>query len=129
MSWTPRRTERVPPIYSFSASEAAHISSGRDGATSVGLFDQGLIQIIQAAVTGLEPKSPYVLALSLQPDGSGPLEPIATFTTNPAGAAIVDTTGPTRQIVRGEVGAPRCFLVIAAGTAEAPGQVVQLQQP
>ena len=30
--------------------------------TSVSLFDQGLIQILQAAVTGLEPKQLYVLA-------------------------------------------------------------------
>ena len=32
--------------------------------TSVSLFDQGLIQVLQAAVTGLEPKQPYVLALA-----------------------------------------------------------------
>ena len=31
--------------------------------TSVTLFDQGLVQVLQAAVTGLEPKQPYVLAL------------------------------------------------------------------
>ena len=30
-------------------------------ATSVALFDQGLIQVVQASVTGLEPKQPYVL--------------------------------------------------------------------
>src|SRR6267378_1029634 len=29
--------------------------------TSVSLFDQGLIQVLQASVTGLEPKQPYVL--------------------------------------------------------------------
>jgi YVTN family beta-propeller protein len=111
------------------AGEATHISLGRDGATSVTLFDQGLIQIIQAAVTGLQPKSPYVLALSLQPDGSGPLEPIAAFMSNPAGAAIVNTTGPIRQIVRGEVSTPRRYLVIAAGTAESPGSIIQVQRP
>ena len=28
------------------------------------LFDQGLVQVLEASVTGLEPKQPYVLALS-----------------------------------------------------------------
>ncbi len=39
---------------------------GPDGkpATQVTLFDQGVLQTLQAAVTGLTPKSPYLLALS-----------------------------------------------------------------
>ena len=48
-------------------------AEGRDAAqgeirppTSVSLFDQGLIQVLQASVTGLEPKQPYVLALARQ---------------------------------------------------------------
>ena len=32
--------------------------------TTVTLFDQGLVQVLEAAVTGLAPKQPYVLALS-----------------------------------------------------------------
>src|SRR6267378_680173 len=35
--------------------------------TSIALFDQGLVQVLQAAVTGLQPKQPYVLALSTRP--------------------------------------------------------------
>src|ERR1700756_1525432 len=58
--------------------------------TSVSLFDQGLIQILQASVTGLQPKQKYVLALSEHEDGSGPLQPLAAFMTNPAGSAIVN---------------------------------------
>jgi YVTN family beta-propeller protein len=70
--------------------------------TSVALFDQGLLQVLQASVTGLEPQRPYVLALSPRPDGSGSLEPLAAFTTNPAGSAIVNALGPIRPSVRGE---------------------------
>jgi YVTN family beta-propeller protein len=44
--------------------------------TSVSLFDQGLTQVLQASVTGLEPKRPYVLALSDTPDGKGTVEPL-----------------------------------------------------
>jgi hypothetical protein len=63
-------------------------------ATQVPLFDQGVVQILQAAVTGLTPNQPYILALSGDPKGSGTLEALAGFMTNPAGAAIVNTIGP-----------------------------------
>ena len=93
------------------------------------LFDQGLIQVLQAAVTGLQPKQPYVLALAQQADGKGTLEPLASFRTNPAGSAIVNTTGPIRQVVQGEDKSPRRYLVIAPGTAAEPGKPVQVQIP
>jgi YVTN family beta-propeller protein len=95
--------------------------------TSVSLFDQGLIQVMQAAVTGLEPKQPYILALSHQRDGQGPLEPLAAFMTNPAGSAIVNATGAIRQVVHGEDKIQRRYLVIAQGHADKPGHVVQVQ--
>jgi YVTN family beta-propeller protein len=102
---------------------------GRHAATQVTLFDQGLVQVLQAAVTGLTPRQPYVLALSTDSKGGGPLEPLATFTTNPAGAAIVDTVGPIRQIVQGGGQDARRFLVIAAGTPTQLGERVQVQTP
>jgi YVTN family beta-propeller protein len=95
--------------------------------TSVSLFDQGLIQVFQASATGLQPKMPYVLALASEADGKGKLEVIAAFTTNPAGSAIVNTTGPIRQIVQGEQQIPRRYLVIAEGRPDRPGAVVQVQ--
>jgi YVTN family beta-propeller protein len=95
--------------------------------TSVSLFDQGLIQVLQAAVTGLEPKQPYILGLSHERDGQGPLEPLAAFMTNPAGSAIVNATGAIRQVVHGEDKIQRRYLVIAQGHADKPGRVVQVQ--
>jgi len=119
------------------AGEVAHLTlgppadatttGGTPPPTSVSLFDQGLLQVLQASVTGLEPKQPYVLALSRSPDGGGALEPLATFTTNPAGSAIVNALGPIRQVVRGEVDVQRRYLVIARGTATQPGAPVQVQ--
>jgi YVTN family beta-propeller protein len=98
--------------------------------TSVALFDQGLVQVLQASVTGLEPKRPYVLALSHRPDGGGVLEPLEGFTTNPAGGAIVNAVGPIRQIVQGgDDGMERRYLVIAPGTTEQHGAPVQIQAP
>ena len=94
--------------------------------TSVTLFDQGLVQVLQASVTGLEPKQAYVLALAGNPLGTGPLEPLASFMTNPAGSAIVNTIGPIRQVVQG--GEPvRRYLVVSAGPMGQPGHALQVQ--
>lgn len=98
--------------------------------TTVTLFDQGLIQVLQAAVTGLEPRQPYVLCLSDKPDGSGTVEPLADFMTNGAGAAIVTALGQIRQLVAPETGAAgdrRRYLMIAPRVAGKRGAVVQVQ--
>jgi len=95
--------------------------------TSVTLFDQGLSQVLEAAVTGLEPMKPYVLALAKRADGGGPLEALSSFMTNPAGSAIVNAVGPIRQIVQGEESTPRRYLVIAPGSVMQLGEAVQVQ--
>jgi len=116
------------------AGQVAHLTlASKDGAkdgtapTSVSLFDQGLIQILQASVTGLQPKQKYVLALAEHGDGSGPLQPLAAFMTNPAGSAIVNVAGPIRQIVDQSAAEARRYLVIAAGDAAMPGEAVQIE--
>jgi len=119
------------------AGQTAHLSlaavaaNGTAGVppTSVALFDQGLSQVVQAAVTGLAPKAPYVLALAAKPDGGGTLEPLAAFTTNPAGSAIVNAVGPIRQIVEASAPAERRYLVIVPGTPGQFGAAVQVQVP
>jgi YVTN family beta-propeller protein len=95
--------------------------------TSVSLSDQGLVQVLEAAVTGLEPGKPYVLALASEPSGSGVVEPLQGFMTNPAGAAIVNTIGSIRQLVRGENKVPRRYLVILPGNPDNHGAPVQVQ--
>jgi len=108
-------------------------SEGKTAAsTSITLFDQGLVQVLQAAVTGLQPRQSYVLALANKADGSGPLEPLAVFTTNPAGAAIVNTIGPIRQVVAPGTSAAddkRRYLVVAPQISGKPGTPVQVQAP
>jgi YVTN family beta-propeller protein len=95
--------------------------------TSVSLFDQGLIQVLEAAVSGLQPKQSYVLALAENPDGTGALQPLQSFTTNPAGAAIVNAIGPIRQLVETDVKAQRRYLVIVPATGATLGTPVQVQ--
>jgi hypothetical protein len=83
--------------------------------------------VLQASVTGLEPKQKYVLALADHVDGGGPLQPLAAFMTNPAGSAIVNATGPIRQIVNDPATSERRYLVIAPGDATTFGEAVQVQ--
>jgi YVTN family beta-propeller protein len=113
------------------AASAAHLQLGPPGGspeTTVALFDQGLTQILQAAVTGLAPRGTYLLALSADPNGVGTIEPLANFVTNPAGAAVVNAVGPIRQVVHGETAAPRRYLVIAPVTDGKVGAPVQVQR-
>jgi YVTN family beta-propeller protein len=116
------------------AGQVAHLTLGPKGEvkggkppTSVSLFDQGLIQVLQASVTGLEPKQRYVLALADRIDGTGSLQPLAAFMTNPAGAAIVNATGPIRQIVQSSTKAELRYLVISPGEPSKLGKAVQVQ--
>jgi YVTN family beta-propeller protein len=114
------------------AGEAAHLVLAAPGGkgvapTSVSLFDQGLTQVLQASATGLTPKAPYVLGLTDRPDGGGAIQPLAAFTTNPAGSAIVNAVGSIRQLVQGLGEAPRRYLVIAPGTPANLGAAVQVQ--
>jgi hypothetical protein len=55
------------------------------------------------------------------------LQPLATFKTNPAGSAIVNATGPIRQIVDQSAKAERRYLVVAPGDTTRFGEAVQVQ--
>jgi YVTN family beta-propeller protein len=116
------------------AGAAAHFTLAAPGAkssTTVSLFDQGLTQVLQAAVVGLEAGKPYVLALTSNADGTGEVEPLARFMANPAGAQIVNAVGPIRQIVSPATPTPdeRRYLAIMTVEDGKPGRPVQLQQP
>ena len=98
--------------------------------TSVSLFDQGLTQVLQAAVTGLAPMRPYVLALTSNSDGTGHVQPLAQFMTNAAGAQIVNAVGPIRQIVEPDDRAvsERRYLAVFMLDGGRLGRPVQLQK-
>lgn len=127
-------TENLEPLVKSSA--ALHLSmvpaTGKmedEPPTSVSLFDQGLVQVLEAAVTGLAPKHSYVLALATRPDGTGTIEPLARFTTNPAGSAVVNAIGRIRQSLEGQQGKARRYLVIFAETNGERGRIEQIQAP
>ena len=122
-------TENLQPL--GLAGAAAHLAlaaPGKANATTVSLFDQGLTQVLQAAVVDLEPAKPYLLVLTEKPDGTGKIEPIAQFMTNPAGAQIVNAVGPIRQIVDPATPDVRRYLAVMTVENGKPGRLVQLQQ-
>jgi len=119
----------VPLAKTTQAAKLQLGAKGKEGVSSVTLFDQGLTQVLQAAVTGLDPKTKYVLALADKADGSGNLEGLSNFMTNPAGAAIVNAVGPIRQIVESKQKSARRYLVVASVSDNGtPGKVLQVQK-
>jgi YVTN family beta-propeller protein len=131
MTTMPVRTENLQPLgVAGLSTQLSLVPPGQKSdkaPTSVSLSDQGLVQVLEASVTGLEPGKPYVLALSNEASGGGALQPLQGFMTNPAGAAVVNAIGPIRQLVRGEDKSPRRYLVIAPGTVGNLGAPVQVQ--
>ena len=120
------------------AGEVAHLSlipigtdqksDSSNPPTTVSLFDQGLVQVLQAAVTGLEPKQQYLLILAAQADGGGVRQTLAKFNANPAGAAIVNAIGPIRELSRSDSIENRLYLaVVPAGDAASKAVQVQMK--
>jgi YVTN family beta-propeller protein len=114
---------------------AAHLllgppgSSSKEAPTTVTLNNQGLIDLLQAAVTGLKPKSKYQLVLMRKNEEPyGLIEPLTEFQANPAGAAIVNTLGPLRQFVAGPANPDdRRYLAIVPLEEGGSGKPVQIQ--
>jgi YVTN family beta-propeller protein len=77
-------------------------SSATGAPTTVTLNNQGPIDLLEAAVTELNPYASYTLGLV--PDLQAPdqnFQALATFQTNAAGAQIVESLGPLRQVLSG----------------------------
>jgi hypothetical protein len=103
-------------------------ASAGEAPTTVTLNNQGLIDLLQAAVTALKPNATYLLALVKdREDPNRDVQPLTRFKTNPAGAAIVNTLGPLRHVVVGPSGQnDRRYLVIVpvdVGGEPEPAQI------
>ena len=115
--------------------QAVHLFLGSPGSTastsaptSVTLNSQGPIDLLEAAVTGLQPITSYTLGYA--PNLNNPaqdFQALSTFMTNAAGAQIVESIGPLRQVVAGtpQPGDQRYLEIVPAGGTQ-PVQV-QLQ--
>ncbi|HEY9695995.1 MAG TPA: beta-propeller fold lactonase family protein [Trichocoleus sp.] len=111
---------------------AAHVVMGPPGSspeqspTTVSINNQGLIDLVEAAVTGLQPKQQYQLVLVERPTSPyGEIQPLETFQTNPAGAAVVNTVGPIKRIVADSPELQRRYLAIVS--VGDPNQAIPVQ--
>lgn len=120
--------ENLQPLGLAANSEVLTLKDAEgQGRTEVTLFGQGVLQVLQAVVTGLPPKKPFVLALSTDPNGKASPEPLAAFMTNPMGAAIVNAIGPIQQVTQADKNDARRYLIIVNGKPGELGEPVQVQ--
>jgi YVTN family beta-propeller protein len=113
---------------------AAHLAMGPPGSspeqavTTVAVNNQGLIDIVEASVTGLQPEQSYELAFVEHPTiPYGKIEPLEMFKTNQAGAAVVTTIGPIKQIVTATSETQRRYLAIVPTQSKDQRLPVQIQ--
>jgi hypothetical protein len=88
----------------------------------------GLLDLIELAPAGLAPKTQYQMYLAESDHAPfGKLAPLASFTTNPDGGAIVQSLGPLKTLAAGAdaAAASRRFLIVT--DFKDPSQVVLRQ--
>ena len=112
------------------AGKAAHLTlaspvAGSPVRATISVNAVGPLDVLQAAVTGLEPNRSYTLWLvNSRTAPFGKKDPLATFATNVAGAQIVQTIGPLRQVLDrpGKDAGEQTdrFLLVTPADADAP---------
>jgi YVTN family beta-propeller protein len=76
----------------------AAASSLPNAQASVAVNSLGLLDLVEVAAVNLMPTSQYQLNLTESADASEKLEPLAVFTTQPDGSAIVQAIGPLKTL-------------------------------
>lgn len=113
------------------AGQAAHLALGApdpDQSTAhatVSVNMLGPLDLLQIAVTDLEPNTSYTLWLVSEPTAPfGQRQALATFETNVAGAQVAQTIGPLRQVLTATEPDPTApdqrFLVVTPADSEQP---------
>ena len=99
---------------------------------SVAVNSLGLVDLIQVAASGLEPRTQYRVYVS----GSDhapyeKLEPVAILKTNPDGAGIVQAIGPLKKLsINGSGGSsPRAAFLIITDAADSARVVLRQESP
>lgn len=111
-------TENLVPL-----GEAANIArlvlegatkESADARASVAVNSVGLLDLIQIAASGLEPKTRYQVCLADAPRAPyGKVDPLSVLTTNSDGAGIVQSVGPMKSLAPVESAAVvRRFLIV-----------------
>jgi YVTN family beta-propeller protein len=114
-------TENLVPLGEAGNTASLHLEgvgpSAQHAQGWVAVNSLGLLDLVQIAAEGLEPKAQYQVYLSesVQPPFVR-LQPLAVLKTNPDGAGIVQAIGPLKTLVGGAASAPnvppRRFLIV-----------------
>jgi YVTN family beta-propeller protein len=112
------------------AGKAAHMTltapegSSSSARATVSINALGALDLLEIAVSGLQPQQTYQLWLVASPAPPyGEKQPLAQFTTNVSGAQIAQAIGPLRQVVTGERTAAadeQRFLVVTRANSDEP---------
>src|SRR6202045_4397590 len=93
-------TENLMPLGTAANTARLHLEPGGttlpDAQASVAVNSLGLLDLLQVAAENLMPASQYQLNLTESGDASEKIEPLAVFTTQPDGSAIVQAIGPLK---------------------------------
>lgn len=117
--------------------KAAHLTlaapeEGGTARATVSVNAVGPLDLLQAAVTGLKSGQSYTLWLvASRTSPFGKMEPLATFKTNVAGAQIVQTIGPLRQLLKDSAGKDDAhserFLLVTPADSDTP-ELIQTER-
>jgi YVTN family beta-propeller protein len=127
-------TENLVPPGEAGNIARLHLEAGGsalpDAHASAAVNSLGLVDLIELAPAGLAPKSQYEMYLAESDHAPyGKLVPLAVFTTNPDGAAIVQSIGPLKTLVPHSAGATdvtsQRFLIVT--DSKDPSKVVLRQ--
>jgi YVTN family beta-propeller protein len=99
--------------------------SGSSGQATVSINALGALDLLEIAVSGLQPGQEYQLWLVASPTAPyGEKQPLAAFKTNVSGAQIAQAIGPLRQVVaageKAEARAERRFLLVTKANSDEP---------
>lgn len=125
-------TDNLKPLEA--GMQVVHLVLGKPGAseaaTTVAVNSQGLLDLVEAAVAGLQPKTKYQMALAENASAPfGKITPIVNFETNPAGAAIVTVFAPTKTVAEASQSEnDGRTLVIRPINEAGPGEPIQVQR-
>jgi YVTN family beta-propeller protein len=109
---------------------AEHVELFTDGSrtpsTSVAINNEGLIDVVQVAASGLRPKHAYALAVARDHGGKVTTSPVVRFVTNPSGAAVASTIVQLKVALDGgDVDHERRYLVISDAAEGGSEAIVQ----
>jgi YVTN family beta-propeller protein len=121
-------TANLEPLGATGNADHVELFTGgsRTPSTSVAINNEGLIDVVQVAASGLQPKHAYAVAIARDRGGKVTTSPVVRFVTNPSGAAVASTILQLKVALNGrDVDHERRYLVISDAAEDGRETIVQ----